>query len=93
MWQVLRPGGFGLIEGPLYEEPTEAQIESGERRGPEGRIAWGYVEGLLNPHVAHDERSFRRICSASTVGRFDVFQRDWGGRDRLFLRLDKPEAE
>jgi hypothetical protein len=56
----------------------------------EHRIGWGLVEGILNPHYAHDERSFRRICDAAGVSRFQVFEREWGGRQRLFLRLDKP---
>lgn len=90
MWRVLRPGGFALIEGPLYEEPAQEDIESGARRGPEHRIAWGLVEGILNPHYLHDERSFRRICDVAGVSRFEVFEREWGGRQRLFLRLDKP---
>jgi SAM-dependent methyltransferase len=90
MWRVLRPESFALIEGPLYEEPSEEDIRSGARRGPEHRIGWGLVESILNPHYAHDERSFRRICDAAGVSRFQVFEREWGGRQRLFLRLDKP---
>jgi SAM-dependent methyltransferase len=88
--RVLRPGGFALIEGPLYREPTAAEIESGDRRGPELRLDWGLVEGLVNPHYVHDERSFRRLCAAAGIDRFDVFERDWGGRRRLFLRVDEP---
>lgn len=89
MWRVLRPGSFALIEGPLYEEPSEEDIQSGARRGPEHRIAWGLVEGILNPHYAHDERSFRHLCDAVGVSRFRVFEREWGRRQRLFLRIDK----
>jgi SAM-dependent methyltransferase len=92
MWRVLRPGGFALIEGPLYQEPSEEDIRSGTRRGPEHRIAWGLVEDILNPHYVHDERSLRRLCEAAGVSGFHVFERDWGGRQRLFLRLDKPRS-
>lgn len=92
MWRVLRPGGVGVIEGRPYTGPSEADIESGARRGPEHRVEWGLVEGILNPHYRHDERSFRRICDAAGVERFQVFERDWGGRQRLFLRLDKPSS-
>lgn len=92
MWRVLRRGGFALIEGPLYEEPSAADIESGARRGPEHRIAWHLVEGILNPHFQHDERSYRRICETVGVERFQVFERDWGGRERLLLRLDNATA-
>ena len=66
MWRVLDGGGFALIEGRPYEEPTAADVDSGARRGPEHRIEWGFVEGLLNPHYRHDERSLQRICE--TVG-------------------------
>ena len=92
MWRVLRPGGFALIEGPLYEDPSEEDIQSGARRGPEHRIAWGLVEGILNPHYAHDEHSFGRVCAAAGVSRFQVFDREWGGRQRLFTRLEKPSS-
>lgn len=92
MWRVLRSGGVGVIEGRPYTEPSEADIESGARRGPEHRVEWGLVEGILNPHYRHDERSFRRICDAAGVERLQVFERDWGGRQRLFLRLDKPSS-
>jgi len=90
MWRVLRPGGFGLIEGPLYQEASQADIESGKRRGPEHRIASELVEGIWRPHYAHDPSSFRRICGAAGVSRLQMFEREWGGRQRLFLRPDKP---
>lgn len=90
MWRVLRPNGFALIEGPVYEEATDEEIEEGTRRGPEGRIAWTFVEGILNP--GYNERSFARICEVAGVSEFRVFERDWGGRQRLFLRVDKPPA-
>ena len=90
MYRVLRPRGFALIEGPRYTGPTEDEIGSGARRGPEHRIAWLYVEGILNPHYQHDERSFRRRCEAAGIERFEVFERDWGGRRRLFLRVERP---
>ena len=92
MWRVLRPGGVGVVEGRPYTEPSGSDIESGARRGPEHRVEWGFVEGILNPHYRHDERSFRRICDAAGVARFRVFERDWGGRQRLFLRIDKPSS-
>jgi SAM-dependent methyltransferase len=90
LWRVLRPGGWALIEGPLFEEPTEPDIRSGARGSAEHRIVWGLVEGGLNPHYAHDVRSLSRVCAAADVPHFEVFERAWGGRQRLFLRLDKP---
>ncbi len=92
MWRVLKPGGFAVIEGPVYEEPSTSDIENGTRRGPGHRVSWSLIEGILNPHYAHDERSFRRICEAARVSRFRVWERDWAGRQRLFLRLDKAAA-
>jgi len=90
MWRVLRPDGVGVTEGRPYTEPSEADVESGARRGPENRVDWGRVDGILNPHYRHDERTFRRLCSAAEIDQFQVFERDWGGRQRLILRLDKP---
>src|SRR5262249_52325095 len=90
MWRVLRPRGVALVEGRPYSEPTEAEIESGARRGPEHRVDWHLTEGILNPHYRHDERSFRRVCEAAGVARCEGSEREWSGRQRLFLRLDKP---
>jgi SAM-dependent methyltransferase len=90
MWRVLNRGGFALIEGRPYEELGRAEIASGARRGPEHRIEWGPVEGILNPHYRHDERSLLRICQSAEVEPVRIFERAWAGRQRLFLRLDKP---
>jgi hypothetical protein len=89
MWRVLDFGGFSLIEGRTYEEPSPAEIGSGARRGPAHRIEWGPVEGILSPHYRHDERSFLRICRRADVEPVRIFEREWAGRQRLFLRLDK----
>jgi hypothetical protein len=90
MWRVLGRGGFALIEGRSYDEPSDDDIASGARRGPEHRVEWSLVDGLINPHYRHDERSLRHVCEAAGVQHYQVFERDWGGRQRLFLRLDKP---
>ena len=92
MWRVLDGGGFAIVEGPPYGDPSAAEKESETRRGPEHRIEWSFVEGILNPHYRHDERSFRRICKRAGVERFQVFEREWPGRQRLLLRLDKAAA-
>jgi SAM-dependent methyltransferase len=89
MWRVLAGGGIALIEGRPYTEATDEDIRSGVRRGVDHRVEWGLVEGILNPHYRHDERSFERICRSAGVERFRVYERDWGGRQRLFLRLDR----
>lgn len=88
MRRVLRPGRRAVIEGPTYAEPTVNEIDRGERRGHEHRVAWGLVDGLLNPHYAHDARSLSRVCEAAGVTSFEVLERDWGGRQRLLLHLD-----
>ena len=90
MYRVLRPGGFELLEGPLYVPATEADLRSHRRRGPEGRVDWGYVEGHLNPHFYHDETSLTRLLKDVGIPDGRVYQADWGGRPRQFLRMDKP---
>ncbi len=92
MWRVLRPAGFALIEGPRYREATEAEMESGARRGRSGRIKWELFDGAVNAHYAHDEGSLRRACEKAGIAAPHVFERDWAGRRRLFLRFDKPRA-
>jgi SAM-dependent methyltransferase len=89
--RVLRPGGFALVEGPCFRPPTDAEIASGARGGAEHRIAHGLVEGIPAAHYVHDARSLARVCHAAGVERFDVFEGDWAGRQRLFLRIDVPD--
>jgi hypothetical protein len=76
----------------MYEEPSIDQIESGVRRGPEHRVAWLVAEGLSNAHYKHDEHSLGRICAAAGLTLFSIFEREWGGRTRLFLRIEKPSV-
>jgi SAM-dependent methyltransferase len=90
--RVLAPGGFGLIEGFPFQHATAEEIATGTRRGPGHRIAWIHVEGILNPHYCHDARSFTQVARAAGVEAFRVFDREWGGRRRLFLRIDRPAA-
>jgi SAM-dependent methyltransferase len=33
MWRVLRSRGFALIEGPVYKDPSDAELDSRTRRG------------------------------------------------------------
>lgn len=80
MWRVAAPGGFVLIEGPL----------GGTAEGD--RVSWDIVEGLPNPHASHDAASFSELCAAVGIDGFSVFEDDWAGRTRLFLRLEKPRA-
>jgi SAM-dependent methyltransferase len=86
MRRVLRPGGLLLIEGRPYHKPTEQEIASGTRRGPEHRVEWGLVEGILNPHYRHDEASLAGLCREAGFERFEIAVRPWGGRERLVLQ-------
>jgi SAM-dependent methyltransferase len=76
MWRVTAPGGFVLIEGPLADG--------------RGRITQDIVEGLPNAHYRHDEASFRGLCAETHIGSFRIYEDEWAGRTRLFLRLEKP---
>jgi SAM-dependent methyltransferase len=86
MRRVLVQGGLLLIEGRPYREATEQEIASGTRRGPEHRVEWGLVEGILNPHYRHDEASLAGLCREAGLERFEIAVRPWGGRERLVLQ-------
>jgi 2-polyprenyl-3-methyl-5-hydroxy-6-metoxy-1,4-benzoquinol methylase len=78
MWRVLAPGGFGLIEGPRHEG--------------RGRITQDIVEGLPNAHFRHDEASLKDLCREAGIAQFQVYEDDWAGRTRLFLRFERPQS-
>jgi SAM-dependent methyltransferase len=86
MRRVLVQGGLLLIEGRPYREATEQEIANGTRRGPEHRVEWGLVEGILNPHYRHDEASLASLCREAGFERFEIAVRPWGGRERLVLQ-------
>src|SRR5207245_4005570 len=48
--RVLRPGGWGLVEGPPYEPATADDLRAGRRYGPGGRTAAGLSEERSAPH-------------------------------------------
>jgi SAM-dependent methyltransferase len=75
MWRVTAPPGFGLIEGPLADGA--------------GRITQEIVAGLPQEHYRHDEGSFRDLCEAAGIDGFRIYEADWAGRARLFLRFEK----
>jgi SAM-dependent methyltransferase len=74
MWRVLARGGFGLVEGPCHDEA--------------GRITQDIVEGLPNAHFRHNAASFRELCADVGIESFRVFEDEWAGRTRLFLRFE-----
>jgi SAM-dependent methyltransferase len=86
MRRVLVQGGLLLIEGRPYHEATEQEFASGTRRGPEHRVEWGLVEGILNPHYRHDEATLAGLCREAGFERFEIALRPWGGRERLVLQ-------
>jgi hypothetical protein len=86
MRRVLVQGGLLLIEGRPYREATEQEIANGTRRGPEHRVEWGLVEGILNPHYRHDEATLAGLCREAGFERFEIALRPWGGRERLVLQ-------
>jgi ubiquinone/menaquinone biosynthesis C-methylase UbiE len=89
MQRVLRPGGWCLIEGPLYRPATAAEIASGQRRGPEHRLSFDIIAGLPNPHYCHDAESFGRLMERAGIASFKVYEQDWAGRPRQFLWFEK----
>jgi ubiquinone/menaquinone biosynthesis C-methylase UbiE len=90
--RVLVPGGWALIEGPVYSEASVAQIDSGERAGPCNRIFFAHAGEEENPIYCHDEESLREVGSLAGLENPDVSVRPWGGRDRLLLRFSKPRS-
>lgn len=89
MWRVLAPGGFALVEGPEYAPPTEDELDTGVRRGPDNRWSWYLIDGGLNPHFAHDAQSLSQVVRKAGIESFSTYERDWAGRKRLFLRVDR----
>ncbi|MEK7202228.1 MAG: class I SAM-dependent methyltransferase [Patescibacteria group bacterium] len=89
MFRVIRPNGFALVESMTYQPASEAEITSGTRSGPEGRISNDVVEGQSNPHFLHDEKSYERLCKVAGIKNWRVFCRDWAGRPRLILEFRK----
>ena len=85
LYRVLAEGGIGIIEGPTYEPPTEAELESGRRFGPSGRVTVDVISGHRTGRFAHDPDSFAALAAEVGVGSFEVIVRDWGGRPRQLL--------
>jgi SAM-dependent methyltransferase len=87
--RVLRPGGWCLIEGATYRLATDDEIASGQRCGPEDRVSLDIVEGQPNPHFCHDRESYRRLMERTGISIFLVYEAEWAGRPRQFLRFEK----
>ena len=89
MYRVLRPGGWALIEGSVYIEATDEEINSGKRYGPDGRISADVINGLKNPHFHHDPISFGKLLDMAKISKYKVYIAGWAGRDRQFLKFEK----
>jgi ubiquinone/menaquinone biosynthesis C-methylase UbiE len=89
MHRVLRPGGWALIEGPVFTPASAAEIASGERYGPENRLSLVVIAGLPNPHYSHDRESFEHIMGCSGIASFSIYLEEWAGRLRQFLKFEK----
>ncbi len=89
MVRVLREGGVGVIDGPAYVSPTDAEIASGARHGPGHRIVSAIVAGHRMQYVAHDPNSLGRLAVAAGMRQWQVVVRDWAGRDRQLLLFEQ----
>jgi SAM-dependent methyltransferase len=87
--RVLRPGGWCLIEGGTYRQATDEEIASGQRSGPEGRVSLDIVAGQPNPHFCHDLESYGRLMERAGIPTFHVYEAEWAGRPRQFLRFER----
>jgi ubiquinone/menaquinone biosynthesis C-methylase UbiE len=87
--RVLRPGGWGLVEGPPYEPATADDLRAGKRYGPEGRIDANVIAGLSNPHYHHDTATLEGLMQEAGIRTYRVYVELWAGRSRQFLRFEK----
>jgi SAM-dependent methyltransferase len=85
--RVSAPGGWALLEGPVFTPATTDQVESGERYGPDRRLSRDLIDGMVNPHFRHDEVSLARLAKSAGIPDFSVYVGDWAGRERQFLRF------
>jgi ubiquinone/menaquinone biosynthesis C-methylase UbiE len=87
--RVLRPGGWGLVEGSPYKSATADDLRAGRRYGPEGRIAADVIEGLPNPHYRHDAITLTHLMQAAGLPKYRVYIEQWAGRPRQFIWFEK----
>jgi ubiquinone/menaquinone biosynthesis C-methylase UbiE len=89
MHRILRPGGWALVEGPVYTDATPEEPDAGARLKTGGRLSAYTIEGLLNMHFRHDAESLSALMREAGIGEFRVIVESWGGRPRQFLRFEK----
>lgn len=90
MCRVVRPGGRLLIEGLRFVPAAAEQIRNGTRRGPGAREDWTKVEGRDNPHLHHDEASWRELSALAGLDFMRVEDRPFGGRPRQVVTARVP---
>jgi ubiquinone/menaquinone biosynthesis C-methylase UbiE len=81
MRRVLRPGGPGIVEGPVPEPAT--------RDDPVGtsRIASDTILGRTQLRYVHDETTLTNAARAAGLSEIRVDVRRWAGRERQILRF------
>lgn len=89
MHRILRPGGWGLIDGPVYMPATDEELASGIRSGTDGRLVHLIIQGHLNMHYAHDDASLTSLAQAASLARYQVEVTVRGGYFRQNLRFEK----
>jgi len=89
MYRILRPGGWGLIDGPVYMPATDDELASGTRSGPDGRLVNLIIQGHLNMHYAHDDASLTLLSQEAKLDRYQVEVTVRGGYFRQNLRFEK----
>jgi ubiquinone/menaquinone biosynthesis C-methylase UbiE len=81
MKRVLAQGGLALIEGPA--PPL------GDTDLPADRISHGVVEGIPMQGYIHDLDTLKRRCAQAGIADYELCVRDWAGRDRTILTLQR----
>lgn len=89
MHRVLTPDGVGVIDGPVYESPTDAEIAQGARQGPGHRIAVALIAGQRLEHFAHDASTLEALADEAGLAHRRVVEQRWAGRPRQLLLFSR----
>jgi SAM-dependent methyltransferase len=76
MRRVLRPGGVGIVEGPV---PADGIVPDG------GRVQSTLIAGHRNAIFAHDVVTLERACDGAGIRDRTVTEHQWAGRVRQVL--------
>ena len=87
--RVARVGGWALLEGPVYSVPTDEEIASRLRYGPEQRVVADVVDALPRPTFWHNVQSFGILRSEANIQNFRCYIENWAGHARQFLKFCK----